>query len=216
MRAASTARGGDRSAARLWARATAGRIDFDSTRNFTRPANGAGPSPAPPRPSGTASSTPATGGHVVRGAHGAAQRPPERLGRILQAEREGLRRNRRRRRRSTSPSQGRTSDETRGERHARAWATTSMGRIRSRAWLRVELEGGRRQILSGSLGHTTASFEDGDPFTLDPEKRNERLARRGCACSPAVGPSRSRWRSMPRSSRARLSIGGRASVSFKF
>lgn len=38
-------------------------------------------------------------------------------------------------------------------------------------WFRVELEGGRRQILSGKLGATTARFGDGDPFTLTAEKR---------------------------------------------
>lgn len=38
-------------------------------------------------------------------------------------------------------------------------------------WMRVEVEGGRRQILSGSLGDTTARFEGGDPFTLTPEER---------------------------------------------
>jgi hypothetical protein len=41
----------------------------------------------------------------------------------------------------------------------------------ARPWLRVELEGGRREILSGSLGKTTASFGDGNPFTLTPEER---------------------------------------------
>ena len=38
-------------------------------------------------------------------------------------------------------------------------------------WMRVELEGGRREILSGSLGQTVASFGNGDPFTLTPEER---------------------------------------------
>ena len=38
-------------------------------------------------------------------------------------------------------------------------------------WMRVELEGGRREILSGSLGQTVASFGDGDAFTLTPEER---------------------------------------------
>lgn len=41
----------------------------------------------------------------------------------------------------------------------------------AQGWLRVELEGGRRQILSGSLGATTASFVNGDPFTLEADKR---------------------------------------------
>jgi len=38
-------------------------------------------------------------------------------------------------------------------------------------WLRVEIEGGRRQILSGSLGQTVAHFDGGQPFTLTPEDR---------------------------------------------
>ena len=36
---------------------------------------------------------------------------------------------------------------------------------------RFELEGGRRQIVSGTLGATTASFKDGTPFTLTPDDR---------------------------------------------
>jgi hypothetical protein len=46
-----------------------------------------------------------------------------------------------------------------------------MGADPDSGWLRVELEGGRRQILSGEVGKTTASFEDGTPFTLTPEDR---------------------------------------------
>jgi hypothetical protein len=46
-----------------------------------------------------------------------------------------------------------------------------MGRDPESGWLRLELEGGRRQILSGSVGKTTAAFEDGTPFTLTPEDR---------------------------------------------
>ena len=38
-------------------------------------------------------------------------------------------------------------------------------------WLRVEAEGGRRQIVGGGLGATTAAFEGGQSFTLTPEKR---------------------------------------------
>ncbi len=38
-------------------------------------------------------------------------------------------------------------------------------------YFRVELEGGRRQIVGGSLGDTSARFEDGDTFTLSPEQR---------------------------------------------
>ncbi|HWW57431.1 MAG TPA: autotransporter domain-containing protein [Sphingopyxis sp.] len=38
-------------------------------------------------------------------------------------------------------------------------------------WTRFEIEGGRRQIVSGTLGATTASFKDGTPFTLVPDDR---------------------------------------------
>lgn len=39
------------------------------------------------------------------------------------------------------------------------------------SWIRVEAEGGRRQILSGKLGDTIAQFKDGTPFTLTAEDR---------------------------------------------
>ncbi|HYD12915.1 MAG TPA: autotransporter outer membrane beta-barrel domain-containing protein [Allosphingosinicella sp.] len=42
-----------------------------------------------------------------------------------------------------------------------------------RTWIRTEIEGGRRQILGGSLGATVARFEGGDPFTLEPEARTD-------------------------------------------
>ena len=38
-------------------------------------------------------------------------------------------------------------------------------------WTRFEIEGGRRQIVSGTLGATTASFKNGTPFTLVPDDR---------------------------------------------
>jgi hypothetical protein len=38
-------------------------------------------------------------------------------------------------------------------------------------WLRLEAEGGWRQILGGELGSTTAQYGDGDEFTLTPEQR---------------------------------------------
>ncbi len=38
-------------------------------------------------------------------------------------------------------------------------------------WLRTELEGGRRTIVGGELGATTARIGDGDAFTLLPEAR---------------------------------------------
>jgi len=38
-------------------------------------------------------------------------------------------------------------------------------------WFRIEVEGGRRQILSGGLGATTAQFGDGQSFVLTSEER---------------------------------------------
>jgi uncharacterized protein with beta-barrel porin domain len=45
------------------------------------------------------------------------------------------------------------------------------GRDEYDGWTRFELEAGRRQLVGGSLGTLTASFKDGDPFTLTPEER---------------------------------------------
>ncbi|OYW45895.1 MAG: autotransporter domain-containing protein [Sphingomonadales bacterium 32-68-7] len=37
-------------------------------------------------------------------------------------------------------------------------------------WFRVETEGGWREVVGGALGSTTARFEGGEEFTLDPEE----------------------------------------------
>ncbi|WP_150292314.1 autotransporter outer membrane beta-barrel domain-containing protein [Sphingobium estronivorans] len=42
---------------------------------------------------------------------------------------------------------------------------------REDGWMRVELEGGRRQIIGGSLGDTIAHFTGGEDFTLIADKR---------------------------------------------
>ncbi|MEG3164397.1 autotransporter domain-containing protein [Sphingomonas sp. PB2P19] len=46
------------------------------------------------------------------------------------------------------------------------------GGNRYEQWSRIEVEGGRRERIAGSLGTTTASFGSGTAFTLDPEKRD--------------------------------------------
>lgn len=38
-------------------------------------------------------------------------------------------------------------------------------------WFRAEIEGGRRQLIGGALGATTARFAGGQDFTLTPEER---------------------------------------------
>ena len=67
---------------------------------------------------------------------------------------------------------GRTSDETAAS-ASLALGYDFLGREPDAEWLRVELEGGRRQILSGSLGNTVAHFANGQPFTLTPEERTD-------------------------------------------
>lgn len=45
------------------------------------------------------------------------------------------------------------------------------GQNEDAGWFRIEAEAGRRQLVGGSLGSTTAQFAGGTPFTLDPEQR---------------------------------------------
>ncbi|TFI58595.1 autotransporter domain-containing protein [Sphingomonas parva] len=67
----------------------------------------------------------------------------------------------------------RTSDEFAGE------ASLSLGyalispRDGESGWLRTEIEGGRRQILGGEIGATTARIGSGTDFTLLPEHRSD-------------------------------------------
>jgi hypothetical protein len=42
--------------------------------------------------------------------------------------------------------------------------------VSDRNWFRLEAEGGWREIVGGSLGSTTAHFDGGEEFTLDPEQ----------------------------------------------
>jgi hypothetical protein len=64
----------------------------------------------------------------------------------------------------------RDSDETAAN-GAVALGYDLFGQRENRSWMRVELEGGYRGIIGGSLGKTSAHFTDGETFTLTPEKR---------------------------------------------
>ena len=64
----------------------------------------------------------------------------------------------------------RTSDETAAT-GTLALGYDLFGGGKNETFARVELEGGRREILSGKLGATSARFGDGTPFTLTPEQR---------------------------------------------
>ena len=64
----------------------------------------------------------------------------------------------------------RTSDETTA--NGTVTAGYDFGSLNPEdGWLRLELEGGRRQIIGGSLGDTVAYFKGGDRFTLTAEDR---------------------------------------------
>jgi hypothetical protein len=82
-------------------------------------------------------------------------------------------------------------------------------------WLRLEIEGGRRQILSGSLGNTVAHFEGGQPFTLTPEQRTDgwrgglRLAGGGTGITIAGEVNAEQQQ-------GHASIGGRLGLQFNF
>lgn len=66
----------------------------------------------------------------------------------------------------------RTSDELAATGRLVA-ALTFGGENRMAGWGRVEAEGGRREILSGSLGATTVRFTNGEDFTLIADERTD-------------------------------------------
>ena len=86
---------------------------------------------------------------------------------------------------------------------------------RSGTWMRLEVEGGRREIISSRLGSTTARFKDGDPFTLTPEERTSgwiaglRAIGGGGAMSVAGEVS-------AEEQQGNAAVGGRLSVQFPF
>ena len=83
------------------------------------------------------------------------------------------------------------------------------------SFARIELEGGRREILSGKLGTTTARFGDGTPFTLTPEERTSgflgSLRLIGGAAGFAITAEANAEQQQDK-----LSLGGRLGVQFAF
>ena len=88
-----------------------------------------------------------------------------------------------------------------------------LGLERTAAWMRVELEGGRRHILSGNLGQTTASFEGGQPFTLTPEERTSGW-RAGLRLSGGGSGVTFTGEVLGEEQQGKASLGARAGVSF--
>jgi hypothetical protein len=109
----------------------------------------------------------------------------------------------------------RTSSET------AAIATLALGydlmgnSLDSETFLRLELEGGRREILSGKLGKTTARFGDGTPFTLTPEERTSGFLGSLRAIGGGQGFALTAEISAEQQ-QDELSLGGRLGVSFAF
>ena len=109
---------------------------------------------------------------------------------------------------------GRTSDETAAQANL-AVGYDLLGHDPDSDWMRVEIEGGRRQILSGSLGTTTAHFEGGTPFTLTPEERTDGW--RGGLRLTGGGPSLTLAGEVnAEEQQDHLSIGGRLGLQFNF
>lgn len=193
---------------RAWARATAGTIGFDSTRNFA---------------ASLAGST------VARAADG------KWTGRIYSAS-AGLSYDVRKGRFSIRPHAsveyyklaenaysetggGDAFDLTVGKRSSSESAANALLAIGydfaasdSGGLARLEIEAGRREILGGALGATTAAFGNGDPFTLEPEQRTSGW--RGALRFLAGGaPFAVAAEASAEEQQDKLSLGGRLSVS---
>ena len=154
---------------RAYARGTVGRLDFDGSRFFTATVNG------------LPVSREATGewkGTIFSGAAGVtydARVGPLSIRPTLGVEYFSLNE------KGYDETGGGTAFnltvDSRKSSEAAATATVALGYDIIRAdtiddaFVRVELEAGRRQILNTELGETTARFGDGAPFTLESEKR---------------------------------------------
>ena len=154
---------------RAWARATAGTINFDSTRIFSGLVLG-----------DTTVTRTADGdwkGTIYSGTAGLAYE--FRTGRVSLRPNASIEYYKLKERGYTETGGGEAFDLTVRSRSSTETAVNALlsvgydllGLEPDTSWLRVEIEGGRRQILSGSIGKTTASFGDGTPFTLTPEDR---------------------------------------------
>jgi hypothetical protein len=151
-----------------WARATAGTVRFDSTRNFTGMV------------SGDTVSRSAEGkwnGRLYSGSAGLSYEA--RMGRVSVRPNASIEYYKLKEKGYTETGGGDAMNLTVAARDSDEAAANAMmslgydlmGIGPDDTWLRLELEGGRRQILGGSLGNTVAAFKGGDPFTLTPEER---------------------------------------------
>ncbi|HUP67672.1 MAG TPA: autotransporter domain-containing protein [Sphingomicrobium sp.] len=151
-----------------WARATAATINFSSTRNFSSTTN-LGPVTRAADAKWSAKLYSATGGLSYEARMGRLTIRPNARAEYYKLDEKGY----------AETGGGDGFDLTVLGRKSKESAASGMltlgydlmGIEPDSTWMRVEVEAGWRQVLSGSIGHTTASFKDGDPFTLYPEKR---------------------------------------------
>jgi uncharacterized protein with beta-barrel porin domain len=160
---------GGRGPLRAWARATAATIDFDGTRNFIGTS------------AGQAVTRAADGkwkGRLYSGSGGVSYEA--RLGRFSLRPNASIEYYKLHEDGYVETGGGNAFDLTvrsRNSHEAAADAMLALGydfitrQDEDSAWLRLELEGGRREIINSSLGATVASFGTGNPFTLNAEER---------------------------------------------
>jgi hypothetical protein len=154
---------------RAWARATAGVIDFDSKRIFSAGVTG-GTIARTANGSWKGRLYSGSGGVSYEAHAGALSIRPNASLEYYKLSEDGY----------TETGGGTALDLTvrsRTSNEAAASAMLTLGYDLMRPadqdsnWVRVEVEGGRRQVLSGSIGDTVASFGSGSPFTLSAEDR---------------------------------------------
>jgi hypothetical protein len=152
-----------------WARATAATLDFNSIRNFNATVT-AGQVSRTAKAKWTGRMYSASGGVAYEA----------RMGRLSIRPNAGIEYYKLTENGYAESGGGDAFDLTVGDRTSSESAATAMlslgyslfGGDPSESWARIELEGGRRELLSGKLGSTVASFGANDPFTLNPEQRN--------------------------------------------
>jgi hypothetical protein len=197
---------------RLWGRATLGRVEFDSTRNFAATVGGA---------TIDRSAKGKWNGTIYSGTAGIAY--DLRMGRLSLRPNATIEYYKLSEKGYTETGGGGAYDLTVRKRTSDETAANAMlalgynfgGTEPDADMFRVELEGGRREILSGKLGSTTASFGSGDAFTLDPEQRTSGW-RGGLRMLAGGDPLVVAVEGTAEEQQSKVSLGGRVSVSFQF
>lgn len=197
---------------RLWGRATLGRVEFDGTRNFAATVGAATVDRmAKGKWNGTLYS--GTAGIAYDMRMGRLSLRPHATIEYYKLDEKGY----------TETGGGGAYDLTVRKRTSSETAANAMlalgynfgGSEPDADMFRIEVEGGRREILSGKLGSTTASFGDGDPFTLDPEQRTSGW-RAGLRALAGGEPLSVAVEGTAEEQQSKMSLGGRVSVSFQF